>query len=329
MLFIMPKLEQVMKMWKRFELVFDLKNPLHIGYLPSGGSVLAPTRYYVPGKNFWGALTQRITEVLFNTPVSKDYRRIGQSLKENFRFSYFFVFDGEEVYLPCYREKGLYYGTIEEQKFQYKFIRSRVLTEIDSSTGAAKDETLHEIEFINGKFIDNRGSIKNTSIIGMVWIREIERFYEDKELLINNDGVYIGKINIFEELTIGGERNIGFGRIVLNSINKGRKYYPDVDDAVDIQEVKIKINNETSIISHIPYNEQLGFSGDIELLSGRQYYKAGNKTKTKEKKQYEKPGEYIIFPESYFAPGTVIYLESKTDLDYILGWDGILRNITV
>lgn len=316
-------------MWERYELIFDLKSPLHIGYLPSGVSVLAPTRYYIPGKNFWGAITQRITEIIFDTPISKDYRQIGQIVKENFRFSYFYVYDGGNVYSPCYDPNGIYYGTkgkekITEQEFQYRYIRSRVLTELDSNTGSAKDKSLHEIESINEKFIDNKGSIKNSKIIGTVWIKEREQFYEDVKLSFNDDGIYIDEFNIFEELTIGGERNIGFGKIELNSFNIGKNYYTGMDESINKGEIVIETKNGSPIINHVSYNEQLGFHGDIELLSGRQYYNNNNSGKIKGKKQYEKPGEYIVVPKYYFAPGTVFIMENKDSLYFVLVWNGTL-----
>ena len=327
--FIIPKLEQVNKMWNRVELIFELKSPLHIGYLPSGFSVSAPTRYYVPGRNFWGALTQRITEFLFSTPVGKDYMQIGQMIKNNFRFSYFYIYDGKNIYLPKYSEKGFYYGEIEEYDFQYRFIGSRVMTAIDNSTGKAKDKTLYESEFISEKFIDNDGTIQNTKIIGTMWIRQMDHFYGNKNIKIKEDDVYIDDFKIFEEITIGGEQNIGFGRLKLNSIYKGRKYCSFVEDFTDKQEVKIKTSSGAPIFGHVPYDERLGFLGDLELLSGRQYYKNDGKT---EKKRYEKPGEYIVPPELYFAPGTILYpIEQnsifQTDLDFVLRWDGVLYRI--
>ena len=78
-------------MWKRFDVVFALNSPLHIGYLPfTKGLVISPTRYYVPGRNFWGAVTKRLTESLYNDPT-KEYKKIGKQIKENFRFSYFYL----------------------------------------------------------------------------------------------------------------------------------------------------------------------------------------------------------------------------------------------
>src|SRR5690554_2714159 len=207
--FIMLKLVQVKKMWKRVELIFELESPLHIGYLPFGGSVIAPTRYYIPGKNFWGAITQKITKYIFDEPESDTYKQIDQSIKKNFRFSYFYVYDGKNIYFPCYGEEGLYYGIeakIKEQDFEYKYVGSRVLTAINNNTGSAEDETLHEVEFIHDKYIDVEENINKTRIIGTIWIKElvnIDTSQGKKKISIKDDGIYIDNLNIFKKLTIG------------------------------------------------------------------------------------------------------------------------------
>ena len=84
--------------WEKINVVFKLKSPLHIGYIPFKGSVISPTRYYVPGRNFWGAITKRITEYLYKNPKTEDYKETGKQVIENFRFSYFYLYDGFVIF---------------------------------------------------------------------------------------------------------------------------------------------------------------------------------------------------------------------------------------
>ena len=96
--------------WKKINVVFKLKTPLHIGYIPFKGSVVSPTRYYVPGRNLWGAVTKRVTEHLCENPTANNYKNIGKQIMENFRFSYFYLYDGKTIYLPRYTDEGVKYG---------------------------------------------------------------------------------------------------------------------------------------------------------------------------------------------------------------------------
>jgi len=57
--------------------VFKLKTPIHIAYLPLKGSVVSQTRYFIPGRNLWGALTKRITEFINEEPEPEHYKNIG------------------------------------------------------------------------------------------------------------------------------------------------------------------------------------------------------------------------------------------------------------
>lgn len=174
-------------MWTRIDVIFTLKSPLHIGYLPFKGSVISPTRYYVPGKNFWGAITKRTTEHLYKDPHGSDYREVGDKIKNNFRFSYFYLYDDKTIYTPSFADDELKYGNLLLPEFEHKFIGSRVLTAIDKNSGTAKNESLHEVEFIKDKYIDENGEVKTTKIIGCIWVKDNFNFEDNKKILINND----------------------------------------------------------------------------------------------------------------------------------------------
>lgn len=302
--------KRVKTMWNKYKVVFKLKSPLHIGYRPFKSSVVAPTRYYILGRNFWGAITKRITEFSSSSPKSKDYIEIGQNVRNNFIFSYFYLYDGNTVYYPNYKENELKYGDMDVSDFESRFIGSRISTAIDDS-GTAKDESLHEIEYINNKFKDENGNVNDVKIAGCIWIKE-NATIKDKKLDIKKDGIYINSFNIIKELILGGESKYGFGHVVLDSFIKENS-----------NELIGKIQKNKPIPSHLEYSEKIPFKGEIELLSGRAYYdiqKESNNNGTKD----SKPGSSFLETKHYFSPGTVIL---KDDIDVSFQWDGKLKFI--
>lgn len=298
-------------MWKEIDVVFRLKSPLHMGYTPFKVSVISPTRYYVPGRNLWGALTKRITEHLFKKPSAKNYRDIGDEVKRNFRFSYFYVYDGRTVYFPHYTENGLMYGNysikISKSEFEHRFIGSFISTAIDSS-GTAKDESLHELEFINNRTRDENGNLRDVKIAGRIWIKE-EVKIENKRIILNN-GILIENFNVIEELILGGESKYGFGHVVLDSINKISLFkWNDPED--------VEIKKDEPLPAHLKYKSGLVFKGDIELLTGRGYYDPNSRNT----EGGDKPGAVISIPEYYFSPGTIL----EKDRRFKIKWDGTLE----
>lgn len=325
-------------MWKKIDVVFKLKAPLHIGYLPFKGSVVSPTRYYVSGRNFWGAVTKRITEYLYEKPKGEHYKKIGHQIMENLRFSYFYLYDGRVVYFPRYTDKGVKYGNNKEEitkaEFEHRFIGSIISTAIDSESSTAKYGSLHEIEFINNKFRDENGEFKDVKIAGSIWVKkntEIEN--ENKKVNLRNEGAIF---NIIQELILGGESKYGFGRVLLESVNKIK--FPDVAPfkwGDDPEKITIKLGE--SLISHLKYDKGIKFQGDVELFTGRGFYDPKKLKDTtegnddicsnnssdnkKESEGAEKPGRVISKPECYFSPGTIL----QEDINCKLNWDGTLE----
>lgn len=313
-------------MWKRLDVVFTLKSALHIGYLPSKGSVISPTRYYVPGKNFWGAITKRLTEMLNPNPNASNYEEIAKKVKDNFRFSYFYLYDDETIFIPEYTEEGLLFGDdknrhIDKLDIERRFIGSRVLTAIDSKTGTAKDEKLHEIEFINDKFIDDKGQIKNTKIIGCIWVKR-DFNLDNHEIEINDSGIFLDGLNVLEELTLGGELGYGFGLVRLESIN--RKEFPlKIED--EREEITQILQNDKPILSHLKYDKNSidYFEGEIELVLGRGYFDVEGFNNKKSDRYKENSGEVLSKAEYCLAPGSKVGLKD-TNKKIILNWAGIM-----
>lgn len=303
-------------MWHEVNLLYELKSPVHIGYLPSKkGSVISPTRYYVPGKNFWGAFTKILTETLYNNPTSQNYRDVGEWFKKNVRFTYFYIYDEKKCLLfPKYTEKeGLRYGNMSPSEFQNKFIGSFISTAIDKGKGTAEDESLHEIEYINPKYSTGKG-IKNTKIFGKMFIKkQAEQELKDvsNRIKIDRNGITVDNKDPFKVIFVGGELNYGFGKI--EKLESTSDKYPEnikfdltSDDGVYI--------DFTLIMGHMKYFKNYQFKGDVEMISGREY-------KANENNLRQNPGKKVIHPEHYFTPGTrVIGPKKKIEMDYSGLW---------
>jgi len=314
--------------WWEINLFYELKTPVHIGYLPSKASVISPTRYYIPGKNFWGAYTKALTEACCGTPSPRDYYDVGKWFENNVRFTYFYIYDedynDQPLLTPKYSNEGLKYGTLSLSEFQNKFIGSFISTAIDREKGTAEDESLHEIEFINPKYPSNSGT-RNTRIFGKMFVKkkfsteEIKDLDHRRHIEVNKNGIRVDGKDPFRTIFVGGELNCGFGRI--EKLNKN----PDddlLDLEFDLKDEKVCINSsdKTPILGHVKYSEKYQFRGDVELVSGRGY-KA--EKKNKDKRTHRNPGAETAAPEPYFTPGTVIYNHQKVEIDYRGIWNPV------
>jgi hypothetical protein len=137
--------------WQVYRWVWRLESTLHIGLSPAG--FLNRTRLYIPARTMWGALTA----VLAQRNASgawPDYQGIGNTLKEQARFSY--LYPAEQVggewhpWLPRYEEKGLcWQRQNSEEKLSDRSFRQRLLsthpgTAIDPASDTAAEGTLRE-----------------------------------------------------------------------------------------------------------------------------------------------------------------------------------------
>lgn len=302
--------------WQEVDLLYEVQSPVHIGYLPSKESVISYTRYYIPGKNFWGAYTKVLTEKLFDNPLPIDYYNVGEWLKKNVRFTYFFISDEDSnsLLFPNFTKRRLKYGKMNVSEFQNKFVTSLVSTAIDKNSGIAKDESLHDIEFINPKY-SSWGDIKNTRIFGKMFVKKEFSRDEIKEVAehikIDESGITVDGKDPFRVIFVGGELSNGFGKI--------QKVYDVSDVDLDILRFKfspdlngkvyIELGDRSPILGHMRYSEKYKFRGDIEMISGREYSK-------NEKEINVNPGKDIVKPEPHFTPGTVVYNSNKVELNY-------------
>ncbi len=294
--------------WQELDMIFKILSPLHIGYLPNRpGTVIARTRYYIPGKNLWGAATANLTPKLFQEPTPENYLEVGEWISDNLRFTYFYLSDGgKNQCCPQFTiEKGLQYSGLSLQEFQKRFIGSRISTKI-SDKGTAEDKRLHEIEFINCN--DNHdGEIKPLYLEGSVFYNTNAQFNKKYQIRYKSETLSLNGIDLFETLTLGGELNYGFGRVQKTKIIETRE---DLD--VENGKIKISIEKDGYIQGHLKYDSSIQFMGDIEVVSGRTYPK--NNIEPLDK-CFVGPGKNIEQGKYYFVPGTKIMNQKDFALD--------------
>jgi hypothetical protein len=298
-------------MWRRIPLCFELLSPLHIGFLPNvAGTLVAPSRLYVPGKNFWGAVTASLTPRLFPTPKPADFERVGSELKHAFRFSYFYLSDGFEVFLPSFENGELTWSTVPDSDFRASFTGSRLSTQVGAK-GTAEDAGLHEIEFIKHRLGKPASMGTSSFLCGVFWLKD-DCIVADRNVVVSaSDLQLLGRrqtepsVSLLADLSIGGERNYGFGRIRPAALTPGIQCKieqclpsdPDVSRPIS-----------GPLLGHTTYDSDVSFRGSIEILAAREYA-------PRQQRSYIAPGQAIENAGYCFAPGTVLLTQRSASLD--------------
>lgn len=249
--------------WQLFRVTYELRSPLHIGYHKIGN--VQRTRYYIPARNLWGAVTERLTRRGFHTdsaPVG-DYRKIGDWVKKHIAFSYFFVQQGNALLYPHYQGVGLCYGPDSVTEFERRYLSAHVTTALDAATTSAEQGSLHEVEFIAPQYCIDTGEARRTKIGGWVFLKE-----EGIELL----GDETKWRRWLGELWVGGERRYGFGH--LRWIDQGwradeLKELPGYTPEFDGDRPCIRIEKEKPLLAHTEV-QHIPARGPIEPLVGRE-----------------------------------------------------------
>ncbi len=305
-------------MWECYTLIYEAKAPIHIGVRTLG--IVNRTRYYILGRNFWGATTAMLARRIMKNYDSKIYEKAGEFVRKNIIFTHFYLYDNQnDILCPQYEER-LKYGSLSEGQFESRFISSYVSTALEKSFKSAEDESLHEIEFIKPHY-KRDGEIESTKFFGHIFINENPEFPENiKEELENELEKYASWEKLRElasELWVGGERNYGMGRIQLlreseekNNPTLFKKY------EIDLNNLRIKFNNKSILaLSHVEFDSRFtSIKGDIEPLLGREWEQ--NKMGT---------GHKISEAGIYLTPGTEF--EKEKDIEMKIDDFGVWRII--
>lgn len=288
--------------WQRFPICCELLSPVHVGFLPNNpGTVIAPTRLYVPGKNLWGAITASLTPRLYPAPTPRDFTAVGESVRGALSFSYLYLSDGEKIFTPSYEAGNLQWGGDVDQEFRAAFVDSRLSTQI-GVTGAAEDGSLHEIEFIRHRIGSPTTGIRPVFLCGAGWLRGeiaiggLPLQLEAEIPVLRRGDSERGAICLLRDLAVGGERNYGFGRLRPAPVSplirqKLEHLWPE--------EPHTPFALNQPLLGHAPYRPDLRFQGLVEMLASRQYPNDGRLPRS-----YEAPGAAVTNDGYFFAPGT-------------------------
>jgi len=244
--------------WQCFRLAYEMRSPIHIGYHKVGS--VQRTRYYIPARNLWGAVTERLTRSGFDPDDASTgkYQKIGKWVQEHCAFSYFLVCDDQDNLLfPHFTEKGVCYGELTQAKFERHYLGSHVTTALEAASTSVESGSLHEVEFIAP--YDSEG--QRTYLRGWVFLDG------EGEKLLGTKEMWKGWL---EEIQVGGERRYGFGRLRLAEDgwkeDERLKDYP-----IDLRGPRPKVyaTSYSPLLAHTLANG-VQARGQIEPLVGRE-----------------------------------------------------------
>lgn len=296
--------------WQCHDLLYEARAPIHIGFRTLG--IVSRTRYYILGKNFWGALTATLARRIMRDYDPRIYEKAGEFVRRNIIFTHFYVYDDSILY-PQY-QNGLRYGSLYENEFEKRFISSYVSTALEKSYKSAEEKSLHEVEFIR----PHSGKGSTTKFFGHVFVQEgLER-----ELMKYLEGIIPGgdvsniefnkeKLGeMLSELWVGGERNYGFGRVRLLQGTSMKKNSKKIFRKYEISPENLKIyiddsSQEILALSHVRFDTPIkSIKGEIEPLVGRNW---GTENKIGS-------GQEISQGEIYLSPGTEFTVEENAEI---------------
>jgi len=246
--------------WQLVCLSYELRSPLHIGYHKVGN--VQRTRHYIPSRNLWGAVTERLTRGGFGAPGAPrgDYQKIGAWVQEHCVFTYFFVWDEEHLLYPCYKSEGLYYGDrkLLGIDFERRYLGVHVSTALDAVSSSAQAGSLHELEYI-AHFAQDCAEPLPTHLLGWVFLDD------DSEQYLGSEEKWREWLG---ELQVGGERRYGFGHLRLCSWSKEPLLPAGYVAVLNKQRPQLEVEAGAPLLAHVQV-QGLQARGQIEPLVGR------------------------------------------------------------
>lgn len=266
--------------WKYLPLAYRVLSPIHIGYRSVG--IINRTRYYVPAKNFWAAVTASLTTRLHRAPRADDYRAVGELVQRCLRFTYFFLaarpaekpLTALKCYLPEYRRgRTVYLEQPDKQEVDVEaiFVGSYVSTALDPGRHAVAERLLHEIEYLQ-PHVRIGGDCWETHLVGGAWIA-LGTDSKGMQIRLEGEMVLIKDLPILDRLTVGGERGYGFGRLQLTE---------DHTDYLGLGSWEARGGGPTglfilppgrsaTILAHVKYEPGKYYEGLLEPVVGREW----------------------------------------------------------
>ena len=260
--------------WQAYRLVYRAETPVHIGYSTLG--FVQKTRYYIPGRAIWGAVTANVTRVY----ASHDgYPQVGRDVSRDMRFSYFYpALKPDNPLLPCFTENGLKYGRdLPVEKFEAMLVRSLGQTAVMAASSTAEEGSLHETEFISPVVEDNNGGWQRVLYVGYIFLRQGAKIL-GQDLTWDRGPQQLS--DALQGVFVGGERKYGFGLLKLVDSSEVTTKDGGVtifDSTVRItDDVAVCLTRGSAIPAHLALSSKAAMRGDIEPLVGRELAGAGS-----------------------------------------------------
>jgi len=259
-----------------YKLVFKQKQPIHVGSAKWG--VVKETEIFISGSTMWGALTNvylQDKQDEINTNDENKLKEIGKYFETTSNF--FPSFDGKTALQPTYQKGEFGYllpdtnEFLSEDKFRFYFVDTLVQTAIEPISRQAKDESLHELDYILPKSKQNLKNFKdNLYWIGIIQIKnnDLENFLDD----IKSESIFAG-----------ADVRYGYGELKLvnvSSLDENDKnfWWINNSNSIEIKTDKhspyfieaqdnLKIEGEVLLIPEIDFRENTPKLTDARFFS--------------------------------------------------------------
>jgi len=296
--------------WTCYQLTYRLESPLHIGFHEAG--YIQRTRKYVPGRAMWGAITAQLTRQLNPQADAQAYAKVGKKLNESLIPGYFFLGDPEPL-LPQYtRERGLVFAhsgqdendTLSEAGFESLFLCSFTQTSIRSKTQTAEEESLHEMEFLVHRYKHAKDQrVLPTYLVGHLFLKDGTTI----ETSANGSGStkIASKEDLkkyLAELSVGGERAYGCGRVVLEGEPTKTDKLFDWEFDGSGKTPLIHRKDSSYLRAHAARNCQQVTAGDLERFAYRSWSTEATKSGIGPGRKVEEEPHACWVPGSTAAP---------------------------
>lgn len=253
--------------WTHYSLVFHLESPLHIGYRKVGN--LMQTRRYVPGKNLWAALTERIVWLAGQGNNAVAYQKVGETLQKHFRFGYLWPARATEEagqWIPP-TKPHFPWEENDPAYWDYLYLDGTARTALAGDRRTAAEGALYEVEFIAPYTREGQP----VYLVGELWVcNDVPT-----PISVNNGHtVDLQWEEAIKALQLGGERTYGWGRITLMKCFKdGSTIWEWKKDREGVI-LKPKNNLLPTHALAVAFNEEkplAGLQGPIEPWLGWEY----------------------------------------------------------
>lgn len=189
--------------WQAYSLTYRAMTPVLLGSHPLG--FVQRTRYYAPSWTLWGAITAQLTRACLSQATGRDYQDVGRFVRDNILTSYaYLLVDGQSA-RPHFVGGRLHYGSRSTAEFETCFVTSRGHTAVAPESITAHTGTLHETETLAA--YDQAGKPVRWQFT--LYMRQPWKAPPD----LLQELTAVDVLKILEELTIGGDRRYGLGRI--------------------------------------------------------------------------------------------------------------------